>query len=64
MSRTRHIINLRHCVAALRGDTTDATETLQRYLSGFSRTLLGTIAAQASTYLSMTILARMLGLES
>ena len=64
MSRTRHIINLKHCVAVLRGDTTDATETLQRYLSGFSRTLLGTIAAQASTYLSMTILARMLGLES
>ena len=65
MDRIRHIINLKsRYVAGLRGDTADATGTLRRYVSGFSRTLLGTVAAQACAYLSMTIVARMLGVES
>ena len=51
-------------VAGWRGDAKGATGTLHRYVSGFSRTLLGTVATQACAYLSMTITARMLGVES
>jgi O-antigen/teichoic acid export membrane protein len=38
--------------------------TLQRYVSGFTWTLLATLAAQTSTYFSMILMARLLGLES
>lgn len=35
----------------------------RRYLGGFSRTLLGTIASQASAYFSILLAARLLGVE-
>ena len=37
---------------------------LGRYVSGFTWTVLGTLAAQAGTYVSMILMARLLGLES
>src|SRR5256885_14093284 len=36
---------------------------LQRYVSGFTATLLGTLVSQTCTYLSMVFMARMLGVD-
>jgi O-antigen/teichoic acid export membrane protein len=61
----RRIIDLKLvCAAGRYREANPAPGTLRRYVSGFSWTLLGTLAAQASAYVSMILMARLLSLDS
>jgi len=52
------------CTDSIQLDAKSALNPLRRYVTGFSWTLFGTLAGQASTYLSTMLMARFLGLES
>jgi O-antigen/teichoic acid export membrane protein len=57
-----HIISLKsHRIGE---DAKAKSGTLRRYVSGFSWTLLGTLGAQTSTYVSTILVARLLGLSA
>lgn len=64
-STCRRFIDLKLLWAAGAHHEADpARGKLGRYVFGFSWTVLGTLATQGSTYMSMILMARLLGLES